>query len=348
MAGRLIAVEGATFGSEAKGVVADLLAGVCQAVVSANAPQAGHTIYYHGKAYVGRNLPVGWTNPHALVFIAAGALVNVEVLMDEISQVADFGFPLQNRLFIHENVAVVDHRHEEMEHAPNEDGQDMFQRLGSTREGVGAAMAERVTRSRNLRYAKDVEELKPYVIGHREYLNMLHGLLEHGGNVLLEGHQGYKLSLYHGVPPFTTSRDTSVAALVGECGFSPMQVTDVVSVDRSFPIRVAGNSGPFRNETSWENLNLEPEITTVTKRVRRVAYTDWELVRESAQVNRPNHIALTHMDYLPKDQWPSFVATYEAMTGAVVSYLGYGKTPEDSLVTSTDELFVNARAVWHG
>jgi adenylosuccinate synthase len=77
----------------------------------------------------------------------------------------------------------------------------------------------------------------------------------------------------------------------------------VILVCRTYPIRVAGNSGPFwfdSHETSWDVLGVDPESerTTVTKKVRRVATFSFDQVRAAAQLNGATEIALTFTDYL--------------------------------------------------
>jgi len=65
--------------------------------------------------------------------------------------------------------------------------------------------------------------------------------------VIIEGTQGFGLSLLHAADyPYVTSRDTTAAAFVSEAGLSPLDVDDIVLVLRAFPIRVGGNSGPFK------------------------------------------------------------------------------------------------------
>ena len=73
---------------------------------------------------------------------------------------------------------------------------------------------------------------------------------------------------------------------------------------RTFPIRVAGNSGPLPKETTWAHVREVcqsqfplSEYTTVTKRIRRVAEFDVDVVRRSINANRPNVIVLNHCDY---------------------------------------------------
>jgi adenylosuccinate synthase len=75
-------------------------------------------------------------------------------------------------------------------------------------------------------------------------------------------------------------------------------------VCRTYPIRVAGNSGPMKNEISWDELNrrtgggIKSERTTVTKKIRRIAEWDDELFIQSCILNCPTEIALTFVDYI--------------------------------------------------
>ena len=82
--------------------------------------------------------------------------------------------------------------------------------------------------------------------------------LDAGERLVLEGTQGFGLSLVHSsYYPFVTSRDTTAAAFVSEAGFSPLDVDEIVLVIRAFPIRVGGNSGPLPNEIDWHTLSTE-------------------------------------------------------------------------------------------
>jgi adenylosuccinate synthase len=92
---------------------------------------------------------------------------------------------------------------------------------------------------------------------------------------------------------------------LAQAGVSPwdsaVDVFDVWVTARTYPIRVAGNSGPLESETSWEELGLEAERTTVTQKIRRVGHFDANLVREAVVANggAPNvRIALTMFDYI--------------------------------------------------
>ena len=131
--------------------------------------------------------------------------------------------------------------------------------------------------------------------------------LDREEKVLIEGTQGFGLSLYHSEHyPKTTSRDTTAAGFLSEVGVSPLRVSEIVLVLRTFPIRVAGaQAGPLRDEITWEQLREESgcphpieERTTVTRKTRRVARFDWDLARAAIGVNRPTRLAVNGLDYL--------------------------------------------------
>jgi adenylosuccinate synthase len=153
-----------------------------------------------------------------------------------------------------------------------------------------------------LLFSKDLPELAPYI---KDTKGFLRKMLSKGERVILEGTQGYGLSLLHSPHyPYVTSRDTTAAAFVSEAGLSPIDVDDVVLTIRAFPIRVAGNSGPLQFETDWATVTKRSgsqlplsEYTSVTKRLRRIGRFDSEIVKRSIQANRPTRIVLNHLDY---------------------------------------------------
>jgi adenylosuccinate synthase len=71
-------------------------------------------------------------------------------------------------------------------------------------------------------------------------------------------------------------------------------------VVRTRPIRVAGNSGPLEGETTWAELGLPTEYTTVTKKERRVGEWDGELVKRAIRANGGPavRLAITMLDQL--------------------------------------------------
>jgi adenylosuccinate synthase len=230
--------------------------------------------------------------------------------------------------------------------------------IGSTAQGVGAASARRLMRGSltgglrkaaklgQVKLAGDIPELRPWV---RDTLAVLDDAYFAGKRILIEGTQGVGLSLYHGVYPHVTSRDTTVAACLSEAGISPSRVRRVVMVCRTLPIRVqdpdtAGmSSGYMSQELSWEevamraSLDLDElrarELTSTTNRQRRVSEFDWALLRRAASLNGPTDIALTFADYISHEnvsarrfeqltrETINFVEEVERVSGAPVSLI---------------------------
>jgi len=176
--------------------------------------------------------------------------------------------------------------------------------------------------------------------------------LDRDKKVLIEGTQGFGLSLYHSDHyPKTTSRDTTAAGFLSEVGVSPRLVTEIVAVFRTFPIRVAGEqAGPLKAEITWEELRRESgcphpiqEWTTVTRKIRRVARFDWDLARRCVQINRPTRLAINGLDYLNyenvhcrnadllTEDAKEFIHRMEDEFAVPVSFQGVGSQLEDVL-----------------
>jgi adenylosuccinate synthase len=117
---------------------------------------------------------------------------------------------------------------------------------------------------------------------------------------------------------------------------------------RTFPIRVGGNSGPLKNEITWEKLqkisnypHSIQEFTSVTKRLRRIARFDMDLVKNAVSINRPTHIALLGTDYLDyrnkgllnyrdlTKETLGFLRYIEQETNVEITFIGTGPTNEE-------------------
>jgi adenylosuccinate synthase len=329
------ALIGAQYGSEGKGAIAAAIAKDYDVHVRTGGPNAGHTIYHAGRAadvgqqgfekrkWVMRSVPCGWVNPDAHLMIGPGGLIDVELLLEEVRALDEAGFDVGSRLRVDPKCAVIDPvRHRDFEGGV---GGRAHELIGSTGEGVGPARMARIARGTftgkginpawsHLKFASDYEEeLGSGKIRLSNVPLILDAWIEQGAKVLLEGTQGSGLSLVHGPWPYVTSADTNAAQLMVDAGISPRDYSRTILVARTFPIRVAGNSGPLENETTWEEIGVEPETTTVTKKVRRVGKWDDKLVGRAFLLNRPAVLAITFADYW----WPEIAgckSLEEAMT----------------------------------
>jgi adenylosuccinate synthase len=187
-------------------------------------------------------------------------------------------------------------------------------------------------RENGVLFAKNIPELAPYV--HEDVIGFLRHQLDKQQRVLIEGTQGYGLSVLHSpYYPCATSRDTTAGTFIAEAGLSPLDVDEVVLTLRAFPIRVGGPSGQLPHEISWADVAREAdepllmEYTTVTKKPRRVARFDPVIVRKAIAINQPTKIVMNHLDYLGKgsvgeESRKVFVKDVEALLGRKIDLLG--------------------------
>jgi adenylosuccinate synthase len=290
---------GGQFGSEGKGQVVAHLAREYDYLIRVGGPNAGHTVWWTPKPYTFHILPSGTLHSTARLIIPPGAVIDTQTLLREI---AECGVD-HDRLSIDPQTMII----EQLDRAVESD--TLKGSIGSTAQGVGSATSRRVMRGKDVRLARDIPDLKPFVRDTREVLDRA---FHDGARVLLEGVQGTGLSLYHGFYPFVTSRDSSVGGCLAEAGIAPSRVRKIVLVCRTYPIRVdnpkGSTSGPMGIDINWKivadrcKLNVrqirKAERTSTTKRKRRVAEFDWDLLRRAASLNAPTDVALTFADYI--------------------------------------------------
>ena len=294
-------VVGGQFGSEGKGKVAHHLGceyGPDAIVVRVGGSNSGHTAYdAAGKRHALRQLPVGALDGNPML-IAAGSYIDPDVILAEINALG-LG---SERLAIDHKAKLITPSHKSWEETSRLKGG-----IGSTVSGTGAAViaaAARNSSSLNLESPRVTDEprLAPFV---KDTAMILERELSRGGRVIVEGTQGFGLSINHGDWPFVTSRDTTAAGFLSEIGRGPGDVDEVVLVIRTHPIRVAGNSGDLPCETSWEHIRTDSgadcdltERTTVTGNIRRIGQFDPNVVRAALRANAPTRIVLNHVDYI--------------------------------------------------
>ena len=302
----VVALVGAQWGSEAKGLIAADIADEFDVHIRTGAPNAGHTFYHEGLKWVARSVPCGWVNPEAHLVIGPGALIDAELLMQEVGAIEAEGFDIRGRLWIDLNAGLIDPvRHHGFEGGVHGAAHEL---IGSTGEGVGPARMAKIARStfpRDLAWTKyervqDRPDLFEWIARTQiiDTSRRTNKVIDSGARVLLEGTQGCGLSLVHGDWPFTTSTDTNAGQLAVDAGISPSFITRSILVARTFPIRVYGNSGPMGEEITWEELGVPEETTTVTRKVRRVAMWSDGRIRKAIELNRPAELAITFLNYL--------------------------------------------------
>lgn len=333
-------IVGGQYGSEGKGKVAQHFARVRQAaaVVRVGGTNSGHTsLGGDTQREVLRQLPTAALEPDVLCVLAAGSYIDVDLLLEEVARV---NLPA-DRLIIDPNAMIITEQDR-----VTEQRNGLGDRIGSTCSGTGAAVSRRIARRSEQDLAVGQSVLRPYL---RSTRKLMRELVADGERLIIEGTQGFGLSLLH-TPHFpkATSRDTTAAGALAETGLSPLDVDEVILVLRAFPIRVAGDSGPFgAPEIDWETVAQEgghsaplEERTSVTKRVRRVARFDPELVRQALAANNPSRIVLNHIDHVDataRDHLTTraekFVDGISESIGRQIDYVGLGP---DVLIPARD------------
>jgi adenylosuccinate synthase len=289
MAGKIQVVVGGQFGSEGKGHAAAELAkreGQMLAIRTGG-PNAGHTVWGLPTSpgalnqdptakveYKLRQLPVApVVNPLAKPAIAAGGLVDLEVLERELKETGQV-------VVIDPQATILEPKHRLAEET------DSDLAWGSTRKGIGSARADRLHRTARI-WGDEVTWAHGASSGN--VAELARSYLAEGHTVQIEAAQGYGLGLHTQYYPKTTSADCRAIDALADVGISPWEFPDsaleVWVVIRPHPIRVAGDSGPLHEETSWGALGLPEERTTVTNKVRRVGGWDAALVRDAVVAN---------------------------------------------------------------
>jgi adenylosuccinate synthase len=305
-------IVGGMYGSEGKGHVAAYLASDYDVLVRVGGPNAGHTVSSASGVYTYHQLPSGARDTTAKLLLGPGMTIYVPDLLKEIAECK----VTPERLFIDPQAMII-------EEADFTSEEELKKSIASTGRGSGAAAARRIIhRVRGaVRLARDIPELKLYVGDQAPYRGSIVAHLEtayrEGQSLLLEGTQGSGLSIFHGPYPYVTSRDTNVAGCLAEAGISPARVRRILMVVRPTPIRVANpdggeeTSGPLKHEVSFSDVavsaGLDPveltklEITSTTKRRRRVGWFEWDQFRNACVLNAPTDVVLTFADYLHAD-----------------------------------------------
>lgn len=317
MSGRVHAVVGGAFGSEAKGAVCGYIAQREAArharllFVRAGGPNAGHTVWDdEGREWKLRSVPIGAPLiPDSIVAIGPGSEIDPPVLYEEVESLRAAGHKFEILVDPQCTVITDDHKQQEADRS-------LQAKIGSTQKGIGAARADRIWRTAPIwgvyttEAADELERCQTLDIRTVDVADYLAQWLEGDGDVLCEAAQGYGLGLHQGWYPTCTSADATVQHLLADCGIQAhapwVAKVEPWVVLRTYPIRVAGNSGPLVDELTWEELAvrtdgyIKPEQTTVTKKTRRVGEWDPALAARAVRANGGSavNVALTFLDYI--------------------------------------------------
>lgn len=293
-------VIGGCYGSEGKGSVTQYLATnrSYDLVIRTGGPNAGHTIKpeWSDVPIAMKQLPCTWPFQSAALYLPSSSVIDPHVLAEELDMILSNN-PRQ-AVYIHPNAAII------TQHEMN------FQEYGRdtarTMKGVGSTRSAKCLREAVTAYEYYViDEAAPLPRGVHVDDYPTRGMITNPeSEILIESTQGFGLSLHLGPYPFCTSENITTYQVLDAADI-PFGVHEVEPwlVVRTYPIRIAGNSGPLKDEISWEELqrrhgpHIPVEQTTVTKKTRRVGEWDPDLVKAAIARNKPTEVVLTFADY---------------------------------------------------
>lgn len=320
-------IDGA-FGSTGKGAIAARIAmdNDIQVACASLSPNAGHTFYENGTKKVTKLLPVCGivgNNKRQQIYLSANSIIDIKILFEEIEK---FNIDPE-RIRIHPRAAVITKQDREEEARLGG-----IETIASTQSGTGAARASKIMRTNPL--VQNTPELST-MMGVID----LHELCKLKLNISMETGQGIGLGLDHGYSyPHCTSRDVLPAHVLADLGVHPRYCGNIMLTFRTFPIRVGnpirdgkevGDSGPFwkdSKEIDWEYLGVVPELTTVTKRVRRIATFSMEQYKNAVKLVEPTHVFLNFVNYLKEED----VELFQFKDVKCPTHVGYGPHPEQA------------------
>ena len=331
-----IVLIGAQWGDEGKGKATDLLAGRVDLVVKFNGGNnAGHTVVIGDERFALHLLPSGILSPGVVPVIANGAVVDPEVLFEELDALTARGVDV-SRLRISANAHLITAYHRTIDKVT-----ERFlgkRQIGTTGRGIGPTYADKINRvgirmqdlfdegilrqkvegaleqKNHLlvkvynRRAIDVDEVVDDLLQYADRLRPMVGdtaldlntALDEGRTVLFEGGQATMLDVDHGTYPFVTSSNATSGGAATGSGVAPNRFTRVIAVVKAYTTRVG--AGPFPTELldeSGEWLRTQgAEFGTTTGRPRRTGWYDAPIARYAQRVNGVTDFVLTKLDVL--------------------------------------------------
>jgi adenylosuccinate synthase len=335
----VVIVVGIQWGDEGKGKVVDYLTKNADVVVRfQGGSNAGHTLVCGSTKIALRLIPSGILREQSRCLLAAGVVVDPEVLLEEFKKLSAAGIRITpERLGIASECQMILPYHIAIDQWRERALGNL--KIGTTGRGIGPAYESAVTRS-GIRLAhltnalKAKEALGRSVENANRYLKeilqadvqfdvseMWSSLQEIAAQILpfmtdvstevneaiaqdklvvFEGAQGSLLDVAHGTYPFVTSSSTIAGYACASAGFGPRHVSLVLGICKAYSTRVG--SGPFPSEDHGELgeklRKLGNEFGTVTGRARRCGWFDSIAVRRAIQLSGVDRLIITKLDVL--------------------------------------------------
>jgi len=331
-----VVVIGAQWGDEGKGKITDLLSRSADVVVRyQGGVNAGHTVVVQGQTFKLHLIPSGILYPDTDCMIGSGTVIDPQVLIGEMDQLARLGISL-DRLMISETAHVTMPYHRMIDQASEEMRGE--HRIGTTGRGIGPTYADKSERTgirmldlldpetlrkklhwtvsyKNVvleklynlapldpeeviaQYEQYAQRLRPHVV---DCSLRIYEAFKQRRNILFEGAQGTLLDLDHGTYPYVTSSNPVAGGACVGAGVGPTMLDRVIGVAKAYTTRVG--EGPFPTELHGETGEIlcdrGAEFGTTTGRKRRCGWFDAVIGRYAVRINGIDCLAITKLDVL--------------------------------------------------
>jgi len=333
-------VLGSQWGDEGKGKLVDLISKHVDVVARCQGGNnAGHTVVAEGHKYAFHLLPSGLVHDGVMGVLGNGVVVHIPQLFDEMEKNEGKAMaPIDHtRLKISDRAHIVFDFHQQvdgLQESKRESGM-----LGTTKKGIGPTYASKATRSgirmadlvhgdfdthfaqkfRRIvndhmaqyekrgvdvdvdaeieRYRQLADRIRPFVT---ETVSLMHGYLNSGKRVLVEGANASMLDLDFGTYPFVTSSNCSVGGVLTGLGIPPARLGEVYGVVKAYTTRVGTGAFPTEqaNELGDYLQTTGAEFGVTTGRRRRCGWLDIPLLKWTDTLNNYTALALTKLDIL--------------------------------------------------
>ena len=280
---QIIAIVCNQWGDTGKGKFSDYFAANWADVIArgTGGNNAGHTVVIKGKKRIFHLLPSGIINAEKINILGNGMAIDLDVLCEELNDLERENISYKN-LMISEDAHVILPQHVLLDKKQN---QSQEKGIGSTGRGIGPCYSDKTSRSGiKIRDLYDVEIfpskikkivehysyingdinfdstketnriisnlrplaeiLKPYV---KDTIHEIHKLKSEGKKILIEGAQGFLLSIEYGTYPYVTSSDCSINGTAAGIGLSARDVDLTLGIVK-FPFMTRVGKGPFPTE----------------------------------------------------------------------------------------------------
>ncbi len=334
-----LVIVGAQWGDEGKGKLVDFLTSQADWVVRfQGGNNAGHTLVVDGKIFKLHLIPSGVLRENTRCAIAAGVVVDADVMRSELEGLKEAGISVKSERFVVDRDAhLIMGYHQAIDQARELQKGDA--KIGTTGRGIGPAYEDRATRC-GIRVAelRDLPQLKNKIRSNVDRCNLylkhvlqseiqvsyddtwasieraaellmpfignvsklIDDALHAGKRVIFEGAQGTLLDQMHGTIPYVTSSNTIAGAVTTGTGIGPKHIDYVLGVAKAYATRVG--SGPFPTELNDQTgdylVDRGHEFGTTTGRRRRCGWFDAVAMKRSVRLNGIDSLAITKLDVL--------------------------------------------------